>query len=66
MSDIPAGLQKILKKYAYCIDDYSIETDTGDGYWIYLKYGWHWQDIRTVHEWTLKDLAEAMLLVEEL
>jgi len=33
----------------------SVETDTGDGYWVYLKPGWFnpRSGCHLIHEWTL-------------
>lgn len=42
------------------VSEISDERSTDDGYWVYLRPGFNWDGIRTVHEYTVADLRRAM------
>lgn len=48
---------RVPKKYEERIE--TIEHDI-DGYWVYLNYGWHWDDygLHTIHEDTHAEILK--------
>ena len=42
------------------VDEVSVETNSGDGYWIYLKEPYYCQsmELPSIHEYTLKECSE--------
>lgn len=47
----PKSLLKVLADER--VESFENETDTGDGYWIYLRPGWNWEGVHVVHEWNV-------------
>ena len=60
-------LQRLAKQHPDKIESISIETDTGDGYWLYLKHPYWNPDLETsfIHEWTVKDCLRAFQGIEK-
>lgn len=44
------------------VDDASVDMD---GYWIYLKEGWHMDGERTIHCYTISDLKDDIARIEK-
>lgn len=63
LSSLPSTLQSFLghKDRVSKIAEVSNETGLGDGYWVYLKLGFCWDDqgLHTIHEWKVKDVMKA-------
>jgi hypothetical protein len=52
------GLQALLAKHPDKIGSVSDEGRE-DGYWLFLKPGWRWDECHSVHEWNMRDLRAA-------
>lgn len=55
-------LPKSLRPYAAVIEDVSDERQMGDGYWVYLKKGYYWDDpgLHIVHEDTITECVRCL------
>ena len=56
-------LQRLVARYPDKIEEVSDEDQMGNGYWLYLKPGWirdSCDEVHSVHEWNMRDLAVAM------
>lgn len=61
-------MKKIIEKYGYMIDLLEKEYDSGEGrntYWCYLKDGYQYEGCQTIHEYTLKEIADILRLIEK-
>lgn len=59
---------KVLERLAATdnrIAEYSCETDSGDGHWLYLKPGWNWSMDHIVRGETVSEVLRDFREIEE-
>jgi hypothetical protein len=58
-------LQTLIAKYPKMIAFIDDETDTQDGYWLYLKDGYKFDTSTIIHEYTIAALIKSLKFVKE-
>ncbi|HNT25846.1 MAG TPA: hypothetical protein PKM21_15870 [Anaerolineales bacterium] len=63
---LPKSLARLLEKHPDKIETIENETDTGDGYWLYLRPGWCTDDLGShiIHDDTAEKLVSLFRYVQ--